>query len=82
MENINSPVNYTWDEQADCLNCIIHGKLVCKWDNKILSGLISLLGLNGSFKFIVPVAFFSKSISTPLCLHPVMPSPLGGIGVI
>ena len=38
MENINSPVNYTWDEQADCLNCIIHGKLVCKWDNKILSG--------------------------------------------
>ena len=45
-------------------------------------GLISLLGLIGSFEFNVPVAFFSKSISSPLCLHPVMPSPLGGIGVI
>ena len=28
----------TLDEQSDCLNCNIQGKLACKWDKKILSG--------------------------------------------
>jgi len=44
----------TWDEQADCQNCNIKGKLACKWDKKILSGfhgiawpplLITLFGI-------------------------------------
>ena len=38
MENKN-PFNIcTWDDQADCSNCGIEGKLACKWDKKILGG--------------------------------------------
>lgn len=38
MDN-NNPHNIcTWDEQADCPNCVSRGKLACKWDKKILSG--------------------------------------------
>lgn len=28
----------TWNDHADCHNCSIQGKLVCKWDKKILKG--------------------------------------------
>jgi hypothetical protein len=38
MENKNPHNICTWDEQADCSNCRSHGKLVCKWDKKILGG--------------------------------------------
>ncbi len=38
MGNINRSYTCTWDDQADCLNCSIHGKLACKWDKKILLG--------------------------------------------
>lgn len=34
----NSNTICTWDENADCPNCKINGKLACKWDKKILSG--------------------------------------------
>ena len=38
MTNINPHIICTWDKQADCPNCSIHEKLMCKWDKKILSG--------------------------------------------
>ena len=37
MKNNNFKI-CTWDEQADCQNCNIQGKLSCKWDKKILGG--------------------------------------------
>jgi hypothetical protein len=38
MKHDNPNINCTWDDQADCSNCSIHGKLACKWDKKILCG--------------------------------------------
>ena len=38
MENKNPHNICTWDNQADCQSCNIQGKLVCKWDKKILTG--------------------------------------------
>jgi len=38
MKNSNPHNICTWNDQADCANCNIHGKLVCKWDKKILGG--------------------------------------------
>ena len=38
MENKNPHSICTWDDQAGCQTCGIHGKLACKWDKKILSG--------------------------------------------
>ncbi len=29
-------VTCTWDDEADCINCKINGKLNCKWDAKLL----------------------------------------------
>jgi len=54
MDNKNPYNTCTWDDKADCPNCDIHGKLVCKWDKKILKGfhgiswppiLTSLIGM-------------------------------------
>ncbi len=36
MENKNPHNICTWDEDSDCSSCNSHGKLVCKWDKKIL----------------------------------------------
>ncbi|MEJ2738332.1 MAG: hypothetical protein P8105_00565 [Dehalococcoidia bacterium] len=44
----------TWDEQSDCANCSVQGKLHCKWDRRILYGfyaasfpplIIAILGM-------------------------------------
>jgi len=36
-EEMNDNTICTWNEKADCANCNINGKLVCKWDKKILT---------------------------------------------
>lgn len=33
----------TWDEESDCLNCKINGKLNCKWDVKLLLKVYTIL---------------------------------------
>jgi len=38
MENKNPHNICTWDENSDCPTCSVNGKLVCKWDKKVLSG--------------------------------------------
>jgi len=38
MENKDPRSICTWDDHANCSTCGIQGKLVCKWDKKILSG--------------------------------------------
>ncbi len=38
MDKKNQNITCTWDEHSDCQNCSIQGKLVCKWDKKILCG--------------------------------------------
>lgn len=42
MKDKNPNSICTWDEQADCQTCSIQGKLVCKWDKKILSGFYGI----------------------------------------
>lgn len=33
----------TWDEDADCDNCVLQGKLICKWDWRRLAGFAAII---------------------------------------
>ncbi|MFW9994000.1 MAG: hypothetical protein ACFFD4_18290 [Candidatus Odinarchaeota archaeon] len=33
----------TWDDNSDCINCEVSGKLNCKWDQKILMNFVILV---------------------------------------
>ena len=32
----DSRITCTWDEEADCMNCTIEGKLDCRWNRSLL----------------------------------------------
>jgi hypothetical protein len=33
---------YTWEDEADCYNCALLGKLICKWEGKRLAGFAGI----------------------------------------